>query len=150
MKKWEKMSFAAEIVARFSDQQWRLAVVESITGGRISEKITAVPGASKIFFAGMICYDSEAKRKLLGIDFDEVFSRETAEKMAKSFRKQCDADFCIATTGRAENGEKTFFSLASRTKIYSEEKEFFGEREDIQNAAAEYALDFFCGTNLTT
>jgi len=137
-----KTKLAAKIVAHFSAKKWRLAAVESITGGRISAKITAVPGASKIFFAGGVFYDSAAKRQFLKINFQKVFSRETAEKMAKSFREITAADFAVATTGRAENGKKTFFAVATATKVFSTEKIFFGNREKIQNAAANFALEF--------
>ena len=135
-------ALAKKIIARLSAKKQRLCVVESITGGRISAALTAIPGASEVFFAGGIFYNSDAKRQFLDIEFEEVFSPETAEKMAQSFREKCDADFCLATTGRAEDGEKTFFALAMRDALFSAEKTFSGGRDAIQRATTTLALTF--------
>ena len=46
---------------------WRLAIAESCTGGLLSRKITAVPGASDYLDRALVTYSNRAKTELLGV-----------------------------------------------------------------------------------
>ena len=48
-------------------RQMTLAVAESCTGGLISQRITSVPGSSRYFMSGVVCYSNESKMELTGI-----------------------------------------------------------------------------------
>ncbi len=83
-----------------------MTVAESCTGGLIAAAITAEPGASEVFWGGMISYDDAAKRVLLGVpepslrDFGAV-SRTVAEEMAAGARRVAKTTWSIAVTGIA-------------------------------------------------
>ena len=60
------MDFEAKITSReISELLWDMektvGTAESCTGGRIAEAIIAVPGASKYFKGGIICYVNESR-----------------------------------------------------------------------------------------
>ncbi len=83
-----------------------LAAAESISGGGIAKKITAVPGASKHFKGSVVCYDTQIKIKVLGVPSEtigkhSVVSAEVALAMADRARELMGADYAVSTTGNA-------------------------------------------------
>ena len=59
---------AAEGVVKYMIQSGKsLCTAESCTGGMVSEKITSVAGASKMFLGGVCSYTEEIKQKILGV-----------------------------------------------------------------------------------
>ena len=55
------------VVAKLREKGVKLATAESCTGGLLSERITAVSGASEVFDFGVCTYANEMKHKVLGI-----------------------------------------------------------------------------------
>lgn len=88
-----------------------LATAESCTSGRIAAEITKVPGASAYFQGGLVAYQNRLKEQFLGVDADtmekcDVVSREVAEKMVKGACRMFAADYAIASTGYAGEGNE--------------------------------------------
>lgn len=84
----------------------RIAVAESCTGGLVSAAITEVPGASDVFYGGIVSYSNEAKinRLKVGSDVIETFgavSIATAWAMARGTLEATGADLAVAITGIA-------------------------------------------------
>ena len=77
------------------------AVAESLTGGYVAGRLCAAPGATKVFRGGVIAYDVDAKRDLLGIAEGPYITEDTALRMARSVRDRLGADVGLATTGVA-------------------------------------------------
>lgn len=82
------MVSAAEVIDILKNKHAVLTVAESLTGGLITERITAVPGASEVLWGGFVVYTAEAKVKLLHVLPDAisrygVVSTEVAQAMAK-------------------------------------------------------------------
>ena len=78
-----------------------VAVAESVTGGYLAGRLTAVPGASREFRGGVVAYDPEVKFGLLGVRRGPVVNDGTAAAMAVGVRKLLGADVGLGLTGVA-------------------------------------------------
>lgn len=105
------LDFESKIISREVSQiLWEIektvATAESCTGGRIAESLISIPGASKYFKGGIVCYVDEIKERLLGVD-PQVLEEQTAvcEEVARQLVagacKALNTDFAIAATGFA-------------------------------------------------
>lgn len=126
-----------------------LAIAESCTGGKISELITSVPGASQYYKGSITAYSNDIKTTQLGVSPGTIkkygaVSRETAHEMASGVLKRFNSDISIAVTGIAGPGggtEKkpvgtTWIAVASRNKITSQIYHFGEHRgRNIQRAS---------------
>jgi PncC family amidohydrolase len=129
-----------------------LSVAESCTGGLISHYITAFPGASNFFEAGVVTYSTAAKKKILGISASTIeisgaVSERTATEMAEKVRSLTGTDYSIATTGNLgpevlDGKEKGLIYIAiSRTGWPILKKlRLTGSREENKEAASLSAL----------
>ena len=78
-----------------------LATAESLTGGMIAARLTAVPGAGDVFRGSLVTYAADTKRALLGVPAGPVVSEEAARAMAAGVCEQLGADCSVAVTGAA-------------------------------------------------
>jgi nicotinamide-nucleotide amidase len=83
-----------------------VSVAESVTGGWLAQRLTAVPGASAAFAYGAVTYTSAIKARTLGIDpalieTHGAVSRETAQAMADGVRQAGGTTWGLAITGLA-------------------------------------------------
>lgn len=88
------------------DRAWTLGTAESATGGLISARITATPGASRYYRGSVVAYDPLVKQGVLGVDPDDiaehgVVSEFVALGMAAGGAKVIGADVVISLTGAA-------------------------------------------------
>jgi len=83
-----------------------LSCAESCTGGAISTRFTAHPGASSFFKGSAVTYALDSKTSLLGVEssmIDQygVVSGPVASAMALGAQKKYNSDFALSTTGNA-------------------------------------------------
>jgi nicotinamide-nucleotide amidase len=83
-----------------------LSIAESCTGGKISHKITSVPGCSKYFMGSVVAYSNDLKINLLGVNPNTIqnfgaVSEETVIEMAKGAKASFKTDYVIASSGIA-------------------------------------------------
>ncbi len=78
-----------------------LALAESVTGGLMAGRLTAVPGASDVFRGSVVAYASEVKFDMLGVDEGPVITEATAIQMAEGAARVLGADVGIGVTGVA-------------------------------------------------
>ena len=95
-----------EIVVKFAKNNIKLAIAESCTGGYISNAITNISGASKVFERGIICYSNNSKIDLLNVDPDRIdqfgaVSEIIAKQLAYNIRVLSNVDIGIGITGIA-------------------------------------------------
>ena len=83
------------------ERTWSLGLAESVTGGLVAGRITAVPGASEVFVGSIVSYASEVKFDLLGVDRGPVVSEAAAAQMAEGARRVLHADVALSLTGVA-------------------------------------------------
>ncbi|MGN0621457.1 MAG: class B sortase [Porcipelethomonas sp.] len=100
------------VVELLLDKGVTIATAESCTGGLLSELITSVPGASRIFEIGVCTYSNKIKHEYLGVPkeyFKEygAVSSQVAIAMVDGLQKKSGADICISVTGTAGPGGGT-------------------------------------------
>jgi nicotinamide-nucleotide amidase len=143
------------VVEALTARDATVATAESCTGGFIANKLTNVPGASRVFLAGYVTYANEAKTSALGVEPALVsshgaVSEPVARAMAEGALRTSGAAFALATTGIAGPDGGTpekpvgtvFVALAGRgmTTIVQRHK-FPTDRETFKNLTAQVALD---------
>jgi len=92
-----------EVVLRLlRERHWSVGTAESMTGGLVCAALTSVPGASDVVKGGVVAYDDELKRRLLGVgETSRVVDTGTATAMAEGGRTLLGADVVVAATGSA-------------------------------------------------
>ena len=131
-----------------------LATAESCTGGKISQVITSVPGASNYFKGSVVSYATETKISVLGISSElikehSVVSFEVAKEMALAAKKMMNTDYAIATTGNAGpskgdgNSEigTVFIAIATPNDLIVEEFNFGQPRVKVIDRAVNKAFE---------
>ena len=83
-----------------------LSTAESCTGGRVAERITALPGVSSVYRGGVVSYWTSVKAAVLGVPQETLdqygaVSEETARAMAEGARQITGADIAVSVTGVA-------------------------------------------------
>jgi nicotinamide-nucleotide amidase len=78
-----------------------VATAESCTAGRVAETLACVERASEFLRGGLVAYQEQVKRELLGVTAASVLTAEAAEQMAVGVADLLTADVTIATTGVA-------------------------------------------------
>ena len=145
---------AATLLDQLRARNARLVVAESCTGGLLSGRITAVPGASHVFIGGVVAYDNVVKSGTLDVppellDAHGAVSEEVVRAMAEGVQRQFAVDAALAITGIAgpaggtpEKPVGTVW-LAARfgTESRALKRIFPGDRAEIRARAAQAALD---------
>jgi nicotinamide-nucleotide amidase len=143
------------VVARLRALGKSVAMAESCTGGFLAHRITNVPGASEIFFAGYVTYANAAKTDSVGVPAELIaqhgaVSEPVARAMAEGAAARAGADFGIGITGIAGPGGGTaekpvgtvFIALAERGGETICSRELFPtDRETFKQLTTQTALD---------
>ena len=92
------------IVKELIEANKTIATMESCTGGALASEITSHPGASVTLRFSAVTYSNEYKIKM-GVDENiidkySVYSKETAESMAKNISLFAASDYGIGVTGK--------------------------------------------------
>ena len=130
-----------------------VAAAESLTGGNVAARITAISGSSSYFLGSIVAYSNGAKAALLGVTQETLETRgavsaECAREMAEGARRAFGADVAVATTGIAGPGGATerkavglvYVGFAGPDGTTTEEFHFPGGRAVVTDAATEAAL----------
>jgi PncC family amidohydrolase len=145
----------AETIHRlFTEKGLTLSVAESCTGGLISHVLTALPGASRFFEAGVIVYSAAAKRRILGIpgavlEAHGVISEETARQMAERVRSLTGTSLSVSTTGNLgpdllEDRPRglVYVAVSTAQETFSRKLMLKGSRAEVNRRAVRAALSF--------
>jgi nicotinamide-nucleotide amidase len=136
------------------ERKLKIAVAESCSGGLLASRLTDVPGSSRYFERGVVCYSNEAKIDLLGVP--EAMIREhgavsepVARAMADGIRRQGGVDVGIGITGIAGPGggtpEKPVGTVAIAVVARADERvrtfRFVGGREMVKFQSTQAAMN---------
>ncbi|MGH9134349.1 MAG: competence/damage-inducible protein A [Ilumatobacteraceae bacterium] len=83
-----------------------LGLAESVTGGLVSARLTAIPGASDVLRGSIVSYATEVKRDVLGVADGPVVNERAALEMAEGARRVLGSDVGLALTGVAGPAEQ--------------------------------------------
>lgn len=142
-----------EIVVKFAKNNIKLAIAESCTGGYISNAITNISGASKVFERGIICYSNNSKIDLLNVDPDRIdqfgaVSEIVAKQLAHNIRVLSNVDIGIGITGIAGPTGGTvekpvglvFIGFSTKKGTIVEKHQFKAERITFKEKVLEKVL----------
>ena len=132
----------------------KLAIAESCTGGLLSNSITSVSGASKVFLMGLVTYSNEAKIKILKVNKKIInkygsVSPECCKAMVQGLSKISKSIINISITGIAgpKGGTKdkpvglVYIGLTKRNKTIVSKNYFKKkDRKSIQNKTVEKCI----------
>ena len=147
------VTLAEQLVKIATVRNLKISVAESFTGGGVASEITAVSGASKVFYEGIVAYSCEAKSKRLNIDMKIInehqpVSSEVVMGMANGLIMSDNCDLAISTTGIAgPNSDDSNFpvglcyiGVASKMKTNAFKHMFKGTRAEIVKIGVKTAL----------
>jgi nicotinamide-nucleotide amidase len=144
-----------EVVFRLLRRRgWTLATAESCTAGLVSARLTSVPGASRVFLAGAVCYNNRAKTRILAVS-DRILrrhgavSRAAAVAMAQGAAALAGSRMAVAVTGIAGPSGGTrrkpvgtvHWAVVGPGVAVTSHRVLPGDREKIRQHSATIALD---------
>ena len=136
-----------------------LSVAESITGGLLGGRITAVPNSSDYFLGGFLTYSNAMKTRLLGVPEPMLaehgaVSEAVAKAMAEGARERTGSDYALSITGYAgPDGDEVglvFMGLATPSGSEARRVVFPGGRERVRAFSTNIALDLLRRNLLAT
>lgn len=152
---------ASNLIELCKSQRLKIAVAESLTGGRLADSLVSVAGASEVFLGSLVTYQDQLKSTLLGVSpslmaAQTAVDAEVAAQMAGGVRAKLATAMGeaetnvvgIATTGVAgpdavggiEVGT-VYISIASTAGISVYQHLLTGDRESIRAEATALALE---------
>lgn len=144
-----------EVVAKMLvENNLKIAVAESCTGGMVSASLINYPGISSVFMEGCVTYSNEAKMKSLGVkketlDVYGAVSDKCAKEMASGVAARYNTNVGIAITGIAGPGGGTdekpvglvYFGIYINGKVITKKYVFNGDRQGIRERATRTILN---------
>ena len=146
-------SLEQTVVRLLRERGQRLGCAESLTGGGVGARITAVPGSSEVFVGSAVVYTNDAKRSVLGVSAETLdghgpVSEETAREMAAGARKVFGTDLGLSLTGAAgpepHGGAPAgtiWVALEGEDVAHARTFTVPGERDRVRRWAEQAALD---------
>ena len=132
-----------------------LAVAESCTGGLLCDAFTNIPGSSKVFVGGVVCYSNDVKVSKVGVpeailDQHGAVSAECAIAMASGIAERLSSDYGLSVTGFAgpEGGNEQnpvgtiHLGYHSPIGVWAKTVRYTGGRLDVKTRAVHAALDW--------
>jgi nicotinamide-nucleotide amidase len=125
-----------------------LGLAESVTGGLVAARLTAVPGASDVLRGSVVSYATEVKGAVLGVPPGPVVSVDAAVAMAEGARRVLGADVGLALTGVAgpteQDGQPVgtlHVGLALGEAVETASLRLPGQREQMRQFSVISSLD---------
>ncbi len=130
------------------DRSLTLGLAESVTGGLVAARLTAVPGASTVLRGGVVSYASDVKFDLLGLTPGPVVTATAAAEMAVGAARVLGANVGLALTGVAGPDEQDgqpvgtlHVGLAINGNVTTTSFRLPGQREQMRQFSVINSLD---------
>ena len=149
----ENVSLSHVLVDFLKENNLVIATAESCTGGLVAARIVDAPGASKVFYEGVVTYSNDAKADRLNVSYETLetygaVSEQVAKEMAYGLLSE-NVDIAVSTTGVAGPDGGTpekpvglvYIGIAFQAREpIAIECRYEGSRNDIRRSAANEAL----------
>ena len=147
-----------EETARYMhDQKLCLTTAESCTAGLIEATLADIPGAGALLDCAYVVYSKASKQQCVGVKADtlaryNLTSEDVAREMAIGALQNSRANVAISNTGVTDDTDPSIppgtqcFAWAFKNgeddspRVYSETQRFHGDRNQIRQDCALYAL----------
>ena len=148
------MSLNKKVVSLLKRKKLKLAIAESCTGGMLSNSITSINGASKVFTMGLVTYSNQAKINILKVP-KKIIQKSGAVSvkcclyMVNNLSKISKSEICVSITGIAGPGGGTkqkpvglvYIGLKKRGKVTIKKYNFKNKgRTNIQKKTVKKTL----------
>ena len=85
-------TYYSRILKKLILKKYTVSIAESCTGGLLSSEFTKIPGISKIFISGIVCYSDKSKIEILNINKSKLKkfgagSKEIAKEIYTKFHE---------------------------------------------------------------
>ncbi|MBL7712653.1 MAG: CinA family protein, partial [Chitinophagaceae bacterium] len=150
---FEDLPLEAIVARLLQEKQYSIGLAESCTGGHIAHKLTQVPGSSQFFKGCIVCYATEIKVTVLGIDpmliqTAGVVSETTARAMAEAARRTLNTDIGLGITGILSAGAyedqsppgTLFIALSDSRQTWCKKYRLHYDRSQNKETATQIAL----------
>ncbi len=146
-------AFVDAVAEILREKELTVATAESLTGGLLGAELTSAGGASDFYSGSLVCYTTEAKEKVAGVDAailqgPGAVSAEAASALATAAAHQFDANIGLSTTGVAGPAEQEgkpvgtiFVGVAFDGRVETRAARGYGGRDNIRAVAVTAALD---------
>lgn len=145
---------AQAIAKHLIENNVRISLAESCTGGFITNQLVQYPGISTVLKCGIVSYANEIKIQELGVPA-EIFttvgavSEECAKAMVEGALKKFNTDVAISTTGIAGPSGATaekpvgliYIGVANKSKTIVKKFHLTGNRLQFMERACNCAMD---------
>ena len=149
------MNLNKKIITQLKRKKLKLALAESCTGGMLSNAITSVSGASKVFTMGLVTYSNQAKLSILKVPKKIIqkhgaVSIQCCLSMVNNLSKISKNKVCVSITGIAgpKGGTKqkpvglVYIAVKNGKKNLVSKNQFKNKgRSAIQKATVKKALN---------
>jgi len=145
----------SKIIKKFSDENIKIAVAESCTGGFVSHMFTNISGASKVFERGIVCYSNQTKIDLLNVDPQIIekygaVSDNVVKQLAYNIRVLSNVDIGIGISGIAGPTGGTpekpvglvFIGISIEEEMYVQQYNFKTDRITFKKKVLEKIIQF--------
>ena len=142
-----------ELLTLLRENDLRLAVAESCTGGLVSAAVTDIAGISQVYAGSITSYENAVKENLLQVPRQVLetvgaVSEECAGFMAKGVAAAMNCSAAVSTTGIAGPAGAVpgkpvgtvCIGYYIKGRVFTETNHFTGSRSEVRNAAVHRAL----------
>jgi nicotinamide-nucleotide amidase len=148
----------AALIAELSARRMTIAVAESLTGGLLAAELIRIPGASAVVSGGIVAYNTEIKKSLLGVDSSVLnvhgaVHPDVAVQMAVGVRsalavRGVRAAVGVATTGAAgpdpQDGQEpgtVFIGVSMGSAAWAVPLTLEGDRQSVREQTVARAVE---------